>query len=187
MSTIMTEAKKKEWYTWGKEAYKANASMMKNNCNHPDYNTKEKVEAEHDRYRGWELGGKRLKEQFKYDDEDIAEADGKDENDNLYTRAPGDKKIIGNGEKVDKAFHYLCNWDKKIAIDLDDVEEISPTDYFKIHPLPLLTCEGNGRGGGDFRGDDDNVGAWARDRLSLEKEIPEGFGCAGGYTFVEND
>jgi hypothetical protein len=39
------------------------------------------------------------------------------------------------------------------------------------HPLPLLTAEGNGRGGGDYR-DQGPVGAWARDVLSVEPERP---------------
>jgi hypothetical protein len=46
----------------------------------------------------------------------------------------------------------------------------------KIHPLPLLTADGNGRGGGDYNGEGiDHVGTWARDRISLMKEIPEDF------------
>jgi hypothetical protein len=42
----------------------------------------------------------------------------------------------------------------------------------KIHPLPLLTCEGNGRGGGDFRGEHDLIGSWARDVISVEAVKP---------------
>jgi hypothetical protein len=47
----------------------------------------------------------------------------------------------------------------------------------KIHPLPLLTCEGNGNGGGDFCGKDTKnlVGSWARDIISVEDEKPEGY------------
>ena len=47
---------------------------------------------------------------------------------------------------------------------------------WQIHPLPLLTAEGNGRGGGDYHGTNmEMVGAWARCRLGLVKEVPEGF------------
>ena len=42
-----------------------------------------------------------------------------------------------------------------------------------IHLLPLLTAEGNGRGGGDYEGE--NVGTWARNVISIEKEIPDGY------------
>ena len=45
-----------------------------------------------------------------------------------------------------------------------------------IHPLPLLTAEGNGRGGGDYRGsEEDKVGMWARDIISVEKEPPSDY------------
>lgn len=42
-----------------------------------------------------------------------------------------------------------------------------------IHPLPLLTCLGNGLGGGDYRSPTDDssdflVGTWAWDNLSIK-------------------
>lgn len=46
----------------------------------------------------------------------------------------------------------------------------------KLCLILLFSCEGNGRGGGDFRGhDDDKVGLWARDIISVEREPPAGF------------
>lgn len=45
----------------------------------------------------------------------------------------------------------------------------------KMHPLAILTCEGNGRGGGDYYGDYAHVGAWARDEISVEKEVFDGY------------
>ena len=42
-----------------------------------------------------------------------------------------------------------------------------------LHPLSLLTAEGNGRGGGDYNGPNmDMVGTWARDVISMENEAP---------------
>jgi hypothetical protein len=38
-----------------------------------------------------------------------------------------------------------------------------------------MTCEGNGRGGGDYRGDEDYVGSWARDIISVSNVVPEGY------------
>jgi hypothetical protein len=38
-----------------------------------------------------------------------------------------------------------------------------------------LTCEGNGRGGGDFRGENDFVGTWARHSISVANTVPKGF------------
>lgn len=72
------------------------------------------------------------------------------------------------------AYHFLVNHTKKLYVD----KRKSPDDGrgFRIHPLPLLTAEGNGRGGGDYRGaHEDLVGSWARDVISVEKAAPAGF------------
>ena len=61
---------------------------------------------------------------------------------------------------------YLVNHDKKQFVDKTKVPKDS--EGWQIHPLPLLTCEGNGRGGGDFHKDSDLVGSWARDVISVE-------------------
>jgi hypothetical protein len=43
-----------------------------------------------------------------------------------------------------------------------------------VHPLPILTAEGNGRGSGDYEGQNmDLVGTWARDVISMENEAPD--------------
>jgi hypothetical protein len=44
-----------------------------------------------------------------------------------------------------------------------------------LHPLPLLTVEGNGRGGGDLHDAPPIVGSWARDVISVEQSVDEGF------------
>jgi hypothetical protein len=69
---------------------------------------------------------------------------------------------------------YIVNHDKKQFVDKSKVTD---NDGWKIHPLPLLTAEGNGMGGGDFSGDDSNelVGSWARDLISIESKKPKGF------------
>jgi hypothetical protein len=78
---------------------------------------------------------------------------------------------------------YLVNHDKKEFVN----KTKTPKDGngWKIHPLPLLTCEGNGRGGGDFhintekkQGNVELIGTWARDRISVvstKAEIPKDF------------
>jgi hypothetical protein len=63
---------------------------------------------------------------------------------------------------------YLVNHSKKEYVDLGDLPKDS--DDWIIHPLPLLTCEGNGRGGGDFRDENDFVGVWARDLIQNSNE-----------------
>ena len=45
-----------------------------------------------------------------------------------------------------------------------------------IHPLSLLTAEGNGRGGGDYGGTYQHlIGSWKRCIISLEKNPPEDY------------
>jgi hypothetical protein len=53
---------------------------------------------------------------------------------------------------------------------------VDKTKSKSIHPLPLLICEGNGRGGGDYDGSNyDLCGTWARDVISMEETIPDNY------------
>lgn len=75
---------------------------------------------------------------------------------------------------------FLVNWDKRQYVDKRKVPSVKPqwSEWEQtIHPLPLLTADGNGRGGGDFDGDDPAgiVGSWARDHISLSNHAPDGF------------
>lgn len=92
---------------------------------------------------------------------------------NFYEMVEGDglQMLI---EAVPSNYHYLVNYDKKEYVDKTKCPN---NNGWTVHPLPLLTAEGNGRGGGDYGGDDVNeyVGSWSRCRLGLVKEIPEGF------------
>lgn len=74
--------------------------------------------------------------------------------------------------KQQKEFQFIVNHTKKEFVDKKKVPNV---DGWQIHPLSLLTSSGNGRGGGDFRGDNDFVGTWAADVISVEKEIPADF------------
>ena len=71
---------------------------------------------------------------------------------------------------------YLINYDKKEFVDKSKTPK--DNDGWRIHPLPLLTCEGNGRGGGDFRGESELIGRWSRDKIgvaSRKADIPKDF------------
>lgn len=70
---------------------------------------------------------------------------------------------------------YIVNHTTKQYVDKFKIE--SDNYGFSIHPLPLLTCEGNGEGGGDYFGEADKhlVGTWARNLISIEDEIPKGY------------
>lgn len=72
---------------------------------------------------------------------------------------------------------YLINYDKK---EFCDKSKIPNVDGCQVHPLPLLTAEGNGQGGGDYFSDNgiEFVGTWARDLIGVstkKSDIPKDF------------
>ena len=103
----------------------------------------------------------------------------------LVGKISHDETIPKNKNKYDYKYKkiaptsakYLINYDKKEFVNKTKVPK--DNDGWKIHPLPLLTCEGNGRGGGDFRGDKVKlVGRWSRDKIGVvtkKTEIPKDF------------
>lgn len=79
---------------------------------------------------------------------------------------------------------YLVNHTQKLCIDLGKYYEKSVMllpngEKWCIHPLPLLTCIGNGLGGGDYtaptaNSDKELIGSWAWDDISIEEDaIPD--------------
>lgn len=71
---------------------------------------------------------------------------------------------------------YLVNATKRCYIDLEKyVKQNSVSGLYGssetwcINPLPLLTCLGNGMGGGDYRGEIGigDVGTWAFDKIYI--------------------
>lgn len=91
---------------------------------------------------------------------------------NIYAMMGEAEEIFPNSlPPLDPSFCFLVNHTKKVFIDLRKVRENSANKEYAIHPLPLLTCEGNGRGGGDFRGEDKRIGSWARDVISIEDSL----------------
>lgn len=101
---------------------------------------------------------------------------------NIYQRCLDKLKVNPlSYESLDVDFRYVINHNKKLFVDKTKVRKstagwIGDSDY-RIHPLPLLTCEGNGQGGGDFFGDDSKrlVGSWARQLISIDNVVPEGY------------
>jgi hypothetical protein len=68
---------------------------------------------------------------------------------------------------------YILNHDRREYVSLLNLPF---DDGWNIHPLPLLTASGNGRGNGDYGGsNEDIVGLWANDAISSSYTIPEGF------------
>lgn len=77
-------------------------------------------------------------------------------------------------EVKSRKLRFLKNLDTNEYVDLNKVPVTDEKWALQIHPLSLLTCEGNGRGGGDFRGEDPNglIGKWARNRVVMQKTRP---------------
>jgi len=115
---------------------------------------------------------------------------------NIYSLCETISKLTHNEDVEDEYKHefsestvaplklkYLINYDKQEYVDKSKVP--ADKDGWKIHPLPLLTCEGNNRGGGDFRvgeegskGNVDLIGSWARNKIGVafkKTDIPKGF------------
>ena len=90
---------------------------------------------------------------------------------NLHSLAFDDnetKELIP--KRIDMSqYRYVINHTRKLYVD----KNIESGKGYNIHPLSLLTAEGNGRGGGDYSGSNEElVGTWSRDMLSIDKEIP---------------
>ena len=89
------------------------------------------------------------------------------------------EKSLPNPEEFTLDGKFIINHSRKEYIDCDKYKERSlDKDGWCIHPLPLLTALGNGRGGGDYYENCPNVeqvGCWAGDLISVEDSKPEGF------------
>ena len=94
-----------------------------------------------------------------------------------------------NPQEQDLNFKRLVvvNKTKKIYIDLLDYQRGD------ICPIPILTAVGNGRGGGDYWGEnEDKAGSWAGDVIDCLDEIPDDPNFAKEYekyniVFRENE
>jgi hypothetical protein len=67
---------------------------------------------------------------------------------------------------------FIINHSKKLFVD----KTRNNTDKWVIHPLPLLTANSNGKGGGDYYGINKHlVGTWAKDLISVLNKLPIGY------------
>ena len=94
-----------------------------------------------------------------------------DQGDSLYNICDNypDREIK---ELIPIPYRYIINHTKKIYID--KMDDDNPDSDWRIHPLSLLTAEGNGQGGGDYFSDlnQDKVGTWARNLIQCSDEKP---------------
>ena len=85
-----------------------------------------------------------------------------------------------------KHYRYVINEDKNVFIDTDKIKK---DEYgYRIHPLPLLCADGNGRGGGDFWGKNQRrVGSWKRDAVVVSDNRPGDTYKEISINFVEEE
>jgi hypothetical protein len=98
---------------------------------------------------------------------------GSDKNLNAFTLDDDIEAKMSRPSRYDMSpYRYIVNHTLKLYVDKNYGEE----GGWRIHPLSLLTAEGNGRGGGDYSGSNEElVGTWARNVISVEKEAPDGY------------
>jgi hypothetical protein len=100
---------------------------------------------------------------------DYAEPEPDSEN-NLNTMTMDSKQKAIRAGYDTREYRYIINHSKGLYIDKKSLRMSSGVI---IHPLSLLTAEGNGNGGGDYRGpNEDMCGIWARDIISVNDSVP---------------
>lgn len=68
-------------------------------------------------------------------------------------------------------YKYLVNYTKK---EYCTIPKYNPAnDEYVVNPLPLLTADGNGQGGGDYYVEDARVGSWAYDSIGITNDSNE--------------
>lgn len=98
---------------------------------------------------------------------------GKEEN--LYylsKKKPTNTK--GNQTDLSKDL-FVINHTKKLYYQREKIPAFD--DNCTANPLSILTCEGNGRGNGDYMGEQGSeyVGTWARDEIEVSATRPKDY------------
>lgn len=78
-------------------------------------------------------------------------------------------------ENIPKShYRFVINEDTKEYVDTNKVK--TDSCGFRVHPLPLLIADGNGRGCGDYHGiDKEKVGIWKRQVVYVSNNIPKDY------------
>jgi hypothetical protein len=99
---------------------------------------------------------------------------------NIHFRCNRALEVNPNPFFTVKQVRFVVNHTKGVYVDKDKIKD--DNNGWRISPLPILTCEGNGRGGGDFwinpekeQGNVALIGSWARDMISTEDEPPKDY------------
>lgn len=84
------------------------------------------------------------------------------------------EKLADYSEKKNR---YIINHTKREYVDKEKCPYWLYGEYkMALHPLSLLTADGNGRGGGDYKGTNMHlIGSWSRDCISVSEVVPNDF------------
>lgn len=99
---------------------------------------------------------------------DYAEVEPGHEDLNLFKMCSESTEILPDEFDMSH-YRYIVNHTKGQFVDRDRADK-----YTNLHPLPLLTAEGNKFGPRDYPVDHNLVGYWARDMISVTKKRPTG-------------
>ena len=71
-------------------------------------------------------------------------------------------------------YRYFINKTKKEFVDIEDCPSCKISDYLAVHPLPILTCLGNGRSHDYVPKEEDKeyIGSWAMDVVVSSNKCP---------------
>lgn len=133
----------------------------------------------------------------EYEDIENNEAIGESEFNQIYNKVWEDEqwgkehriKPDEEGIKFDFSKNwYFVNKTKKEYFNLKSYIENSRTeDDWCLQPLSLLTAVGNGKGGGDYRGcNQEYIGYWAFDEIYISEKEPQGYLLVEDIVFNEN-
>lgn len=106
--------------------------------------------------------------------------------DDVFSKELRDREVELTIEELNLEGLYIINHSKKVYLDCSDYYNRCERERWCLHPLSLLTATGNGKGGGDYFGENrEDVGAWAWDIISVENVIPVGCFNEVKYTFID--
>lgn len=88
------------------------------------------------------------------------------------------QNLLANGD-TEKQYAYAINYTKNQYCKIPKFNK----KEWRVHPLPLLCADGNGRGSGDYTLEDSRVGSWAYDRIGVtnSKKETEGMTEISGF------
>lgn len=104
-------------------------------------------------------------------------------NDETFVKFEGVKEF-----SISKDYRYLINSEKCEYIDFKKYLIDGNLDYL-LHPLPMLTADGNGKGNGDYFNQENwrDVGRWKYDTIIVSDELIQETNVSSRFELKEID